>query len=119
MELQFYVDENYPGPVTNGLRQAGIDVLTVQEDGRTGEVDEKVLRRAWELRRVLLTNDADFLEIADRWREGQLEFFGVIFGPRQRVDKAHVIRDVRTIATRSSETMINEIVFLPLRSGPE
>lgn len=33
MTLAFYMDENVPKAITEGLRLLGIDVLTVQEDG--------------------------------------------------------------------------------------
>ncbi|GAA6623161.1 hypothetical protein [Scytonema sp. NUACC26] len=36
MTLAFYMDEQVPRQITDGLRLLGIDVLTVQEDGRTG-----------------------------------------------------------------------------------
>ena len=37
--------------ITLELRKAGIDVLTVQEDGRTGGGDQELLDRAAELQR--------------------------------------------------------------------
>ncbi len=35
MSLAFYMDEHVPRSITSGLRLRSIDVLTVQEDGRT------------------------------------------------------------------------------------
>jgi Domain of unknown function (DUF5615) len=49
MSLAFYMDEHVPRSITAGLRLRNIDVLTVQEDGRTGFPDPQVLDRATEL----------------------------------------------------------------------
>jgi hypothetical protein len=37
------MDEHVPKAITNGLRLRSINVLTVQEDGRTGIADRKAL----------------------------------------------------------------------------
>lgn len=43
--------------ITNGLRLRNVDVLTVQEDNRTGVSDEVVLARSITLNRVVFTQD--------------------------------------------------------------
>jgi predicted nuclease of predicted toxin-antitoxin system len=60
------MDEHIHRAITIGLRLRGIDVLTVQEDGRAGVSDPLVLDRATELNRVLFTQDDDFLIEANR-----------------------------------------------------
>jgi hypothetical protein len=63
--LRFYMDEGVDGPITQGLRARGVDVLTVQEDGRAGlRPDLLVLDRATELQRVAVCQDRDFLREA-------------------------------------------------------
>ena len=66
MSIAFYMDENVHRGITNGLRIRDVDVLTVQEDGRTGFRDPVILDRATELKRVLFTQDDDFLAEATR-----------------------------------------------------
>jgi len=39
MTLALYMDEHVRRAITNGLKLRGIDVITVQEDGRTGTPD--------------------------------------------------------------------------------
>ncbi|MBY0526591.1 MAG: DUF5615 family PIN-like protein [Gemmataceae bacterium] len=57
----FYADEDFPGPLVAILRARGYDILTVQQDGRTGADDPTVLARAAELGRAVLTkNRNDF-----------------------------------------------------------
>lgn len=61
--MLFYADENFPLDVVIELRKLGNDVLTALEDGRANQriEDEKVLQRAIELNRAVLTfNRIDF-----------------------------------------------------------
>lgn len=64
MTVRFYMDEHVPWPITKGLRDRGMDVLTVQEDDHETADDVVVLDRATELGRVLFTWDKDFCSIA-------------------------------------------------------
>ena len=50
-----YADEDFTYPVVVALRSSGHDVLTVQEDGRTGVADADLLARARALGRIVLT----------------------------------------------------------------
>jgi predicted nuclease of predicted toxin-antitoxin system len=58
--VKFYLDEHIPKGVVEGLRRRGLDVLTVQEAGRSGDSDEKQLAFAAREGRVLVTFDDDF-----------------------------------------------------------
>ncbi|MCY7377047.1 MAG: DUF5615 family PIN-like protein [Pyrinomonadaceae bacterium] len=61
--MLFYADENFPLDVVTELRNLGNDVLTALEDSRANQKisDEKVLERATELERAVLTiNRIDF-----------------------------------------------------------
>jgi predicted nuclease of predicted toxin-antitoxin system len=52
--VKFYLDEHIPKGVVEGLRRRGVDVLTVQESGRSGDSDEKQLAFAAREGRVLV-----------------------------------------------------------------
>jgi len=61
--MLFYADENFPLDTVVELRRLGHDVLTALEDERANQKipDEKVLERANELSRAVLTiNRIDF-----------------------------------------------------------
>lgn len=62
MGLTFYMDENVHGSITTGLRLREVDVLTVQEDNRSGISDPEVMRRAIALGRLLFSQDSDLLD---------------------------------------------------------
>jgi hypothetical protein len=57
------MDEHYPAPVSQALYQRGIDVLTVQDAGRSGLPDLDQLAFATAEDRVLVTFDTDFLDL--------------------------------------------------------
>lgn len=56
-------DENVPAAVVHGLRQVGHDVVWVLED-MPGADDPTILARAQVERRIILTYDKDFGELA-------------------------------------------------------
>ena len=64
--MRFLANENIPGPVVRTLREAGHDVLWAKEDLRGAE-DHTVLSRAQTDRRVTVTCDTDFGELAFRF----------------------------------------------------
>ncbi len=79
------MDEHIHQGITDGLRQRGVDVLTVQEDGRTGTPDPLVLDRATELQRIIFTQDQDFLAEANRRQVEGMSFAGVIYAHQRLV----------------------------------
>jgi hypothetical protein len=115
VSLGLYMDENVPAPITQGLRQRGLDVLTVQEDGRGGAGDPAVLDRATALGRVLMTHDDDFLaEAARRQRDGE-EFSGVIYAHQLRVTVGRCIQELELIGTLCDPGELrNQVQHLPL-----
>jgi predicted nuclease of predicted toxin-antitoxin system len=62
--IRFYLDEHIPSAVAEGLRQRGVDVLTVQDAARSGLSDQEQLSFAHQEQRAMLTMDSDFLVIA-------------------------------------------------------
>jgi predicted nuclease of predicted toxin-antitoxin system len=63
--VRFLADENVEQPLVSWLRESGHDVICVG-DMAPGATDDEVLDLADRDRRVLLTNDKDFGEIAHR-----------------------------------------------------
>jgi predicted nuclease of predicted toxin-antitoxin system len=87
------MDEHIHKSITTGLRQRGVDVLTIQEDDRTGTPDRIILDRATELGRVIFTQDDDFLAIAHQYQTKGIYFSGVIYAHQQNVTVGDCIRD--------------------------
>ncbi len=61
--IRLYTDEHIPRAVVRGLRERGVDTLTVSEAGMLGASDEEHLAFARREGRVLFTQDNDFLRL--------------------------------------------------------
>src|SRR5215212_8851006 len=109
------MDESVEGQIVRGLGRRGIDVLTVQEDGRGGSPDPEVLDRAGELRRIAVSRDDDFLREAVRRQRSGETFVGVIYAHKQRVSLGRCIEDLELLAQAGSpEDFSGRIYYLPL-----
>lgn len=63
--MRLLANENFPLDAVEGLRKAGHDVAWIREDSR-GVADDKILIRAQEENRIVVTFDKDFGELAFR-----------------------------------------------------
>lgn len=115
MSIAFYMDENVHRAITTGLRMRDVDVLTVQEDGRTSFADPVILDRATELKRVLFSQDDDFLTEATRRQQAGIDFYSVVYAHKLRISVGHCVRDLEIIAkTAYAEELANRVQYLPL-----
>jgi predicted nuclease of predicted toxin-antitoxin system len=109
------MDEQVPRQITAGLRLRGVDVLTVQEDGRIGTPDPILLDRATELQRVMFSRDDDFLAEAHSRQVEGISFAGVIYAHQLLVTIGDCIRDLEIIAkVYEPEDLVNCVEYLPL-----
>jgi predicted nuclease of predicted toxin-antitoxin system len=115
MTVAFYMDENIPRAVTNGLRLRGVDVLTVQEDNRGGAPDLVVLDRAAALDRLVFTQDEDFLVEAQHRQQEGINFAGIVYIHHQRLIVGECIRELEMIAQIGNlEEFADRVQYLPL-----
>ena len=111
--VRYYFDEHVRRAVADALQSLGIDVLTTQDAHRAdaGAGDEEQLEYASQAGRVLVTNDADFLNPA---RIPQLmtgQHAGITF-ISQQVSIGEHIRLLRFIAeTETMESLVGSIRF--------
>lgn len=113
MSLSFYMDENVHRAITSGLRLRGVDVLTVQEDGRRRLRDPKVLDRATELGRILFSQDDDLLVEARRRQSKGISFSGLAYAHQLEATIGECVRDLELIAQAANpEEMANQVLFL-------
>jgi hypothetical protein len=109
------MDVHLSRPVSDGLRRRGISVLTSQEDGTTEWSDDRLLTRATELGRAMVTQDADFLAIAQARQERGESFAGVIYSHPLNVTIGDLVRDLELIAECGTpEDHVDRIIYLPL-----
>lgn len=115
MSLAVFMDVHVPASVSEGLRRRQIDVRTAQEDASGRMSDDDLLARATTLGRVLLTQDADFLEIAARWQRQDSGFYGILFVP-QSTPIGRIVADAELCLTgMTADEFRNHLVHLPLR----
>lgn len=115
MAIALYMDVHVPRAVSDGLKRRNVSVLTSQDDGTSEWPDDRLLTRATELGRVLVTQDEDLLAIATAQQsQGEL-FAGVIYAHQLRVGIGDLIRDLELIAECGTPAdHQNQIVYLPL-----
>jgi uncharacterized protein with PIN domain len=78
-KIKFYTDEHVAKAVVRGLRQRGVEVLTVLEAGMLGASDEEHLKRARNEDRVIFTQDDDFL----RLHAAGADHAGIVYASQQ------------------------------------
>lgn len=107
-QISFYLDEHIHRAVADGLQHRGVNVLTVQEAGKTGASDRDQLSFAMSEGRVMVTMDSDFILLAS---EG-LAHAGIAYANHQRsigdlIGSLMLIYDVLT-----SADMTNHVEYL-------
>ena len=116
MSLKLYFDVHVRSSIRNGLRKAGIDVITAQLDGTAELPDRQLLDRATELGRVLFTHDKDFLQEAAQRQNSGIPFAGLVYARQGGASIGQYIGDLRLLAeVYDSHEMENRVEYLPLK----
>jgi hypothetical protein len=106
--VRYYTDEHVAAAVIRGLRQRGLDVLSVPDAGMMGARDEVHLGFALAEQRVLFTQDTDFLRLA----AAGATHAGIVYAP-QRTSIGTIIRGLVLIhQALAAEDMIGQIEYL-------
>lgn len=108
--MKIYADENIERSIVEGLRRRKIEVFSARELGYLGKPDEFHIKKASEMKAVILTHDTDFLKIASR---KDVTHNGVIFLHSKNISLGQCIREVELIArVLTDKDMKNHIEFL-------
>jgi hypothetical protein len=101
--------------VTAALRLRSIDVLTAREDGAAEFDDDRLLRRATELSRVLVSQDEDLLREGARWLREHKRFSAIVYAHQLRVTVGQMVQDLELIAVATSkQEWSGRIEYLPI-----
>ena len=107
--IRFHLDEHVPHAIAAGLRRRGIDVTTTVEAGLRSATDDVHLAYAVEQRRVIVTNDPDFLVLAQEDRP----HMGIAYCDQGRRSLGEMIRRLVVLWERyPAEALHGRIVFL-------
>jgi predicted nuclease of predicted toxin-antitoxin system len=102
------MDEHVPEAVTEALRRRGVNVLTAQEASMHAADDDQHLELAARERRVVFTQDADFL----RLHAAGVPHQGIVYTPQQTLIRI-IIRGLMLIYdVLTPEDMVNHVEFL-------
>jgi Domain of unknown function (DUF5615) len=86
--IRFHLDENCDPRIAAGLRLHGVDITTSAEAGLLQATDRGQLAYAANQRRVIVTQDTDFLALTASGADSP----GIVFYPDQRRTIGDVIR---------------------------
>lgn len=107
-EVRFYFDEHVGHAIAKGLRRRGIDVLTLTEAGTLGDDDEDHVALALRQRRVIVTQDDDFLRLAAQG----VDHAGIVYVPQGRPIGAMVQGLTLLAQVMTAEDMRGHIEFI-------
>lgn len=107
-EIRFYTDEHVSRAVIRGLRQRGVDVLTLPEADTMGATDEVHLAFALSQSRVIFTQDADFLRLAAQGRPHA----GIVYAPQATPVGKAIYGLMLIYQLLDAEEMTNQIEFI-------
>ena len=108
--MKIYADENIERSIIEGLRRRKIEVISALELGYLSKPDDFHIKKASEIKAVILTHDVDFLKIAS---SPNINHSGIIFSHPKDVSIGQCIRGVELIAKiLTDKDMENHIEFL-------
>jgi predicted nuclease of predicted toxin-antitoxin system len=107
--VRFHLDEHIDGAVARALRAAGIDVTTTVEAGLRAEDDNAQLAFALANHQMFVTDDVDFLDIANQ----RVDHPGIVFCHRNRRTLDEIIRKLIWLhANFKAAEMVGRVVHV-------
>lgn len=107
-EIKYYMDEHVPLAVTLGLRRRGVDVVTAQDAELMGADDITQLQHATDNKRVMVSQDVDFLVLHNKG----IPHAGIVYTPQQTPvgDMVRMLKLLHEVA--EAEEMIGRVEFI-------
>jgi len=99
LDFPLLADENVNPEVIAFLRNAGLDVDSVAEQGKFGLPDTQVLQQATETGRVVLTHDSDFGGMA----VFGAKFIGIIYLRPGHIQSDFTIKTLEAIRSKAPD----------------
>lgn len=107
-EVRYYTDEHVSRAVVRGLRERGVNVLSVSEANKLGAEDVVQLDFARQERRVVVSHDGDFLRLA----AAGYPHAGIVYAPQQISVGQAIQGSVLIHRVLSAEEMAGHVEFL-------
>jgi predicted nuclease of predicted toxin-antitoxin system len=107
--IHFHLDENCNLAIAEGLRRRGVDVTTTPEVGLLTADDVTQLAHALAERRVVFTQDRDFL----RHHAAGVSHAGIVYCDKDTLSIGEIIRGILLIwEVYDSEEMTGQVEYL-------
>ncbi|MEX2214623.1 MAG: DUF5615 family PIN-like protein [Phycisphaeraceae bacterium] len=111
--LRAFADEHVDAAVIEAVRKLGVDVITVQEHGLSGSVDEVLLSVATKEGRLMLTSDKDFLKLHAEWLKAGKDHAGIVFWKLTKYSVGNAVRRIMGIVRAMTvEDAKNNLIYL-------
>jgi predicted nuclease of predicted toxin-antitoxin system len=107
-KIKFYFDEHVPKVVAKGLKRRGVDVLTVVDADLLGATDEEHLEKAKLEKRVIFTQDDDFLRLHAIGKEHA----GIIYAHQGKAIGELISKLMLIYQILDEKDMINHVEYL-------
>ena len=109
--MKFLADEHIELSVVDGLKELGIDILSVDEIGKRSYSDIDILDFAKDNGRVVVTRDSDFL----RLHAQHIEHAGIIY-VRKFLDVGVIIKETEKVSILfEPKHLKSTVIFIPLK----
>ena len=112
LDFPLLADENVHPDVIEFLREAGLDVESVSEQGQFGLPDTQALQQATEEGRAVLTHDSDFGGLALMGAE----FIGIIYIRPGHIHADFTVKTLQAIRDNAPE-VIPPFILVAERTG--
>lgn len=106
--IRFHLDEHMDPAIASALRRANIDVTTTQDQELSGEPDNVHFARAMREERIIITDDVDFLSLAQTTANHP----GIVFCRRTRHSIGDIVRFLVLLhGVCDAEDMVGRVEF--------
>ena len=110
--IRFHLDENISQAIANGLRRRGIDVTTTTttpEENLIGKLDEEQLAFAISQKRIIFTQDTDFL----RLQQQGVSHYGIAYCQQKSKSIGEIVQSLVLIwQVLEVDEMMNHLEYL-------
>jgi uncharacterized protein with PIN domain len=107
--IRFHLDENCDPAIAAGLRLHGVDVTTTRDAGLLNAEDEEHIAYAVRFKRVIYTQDEDFM----RLNAAGVEHRGIAFSAQQSRSIGQIIAGLLLIwEVYEPDDMLNRVEFI-------
>lgn len=107
--IRFLLDEHVPRAIARGLRNRGVEVLTVGDADLLSATDELIVEYAFTEGYVIFTQDEDFLRIHSQ----NVEHAGIVYSKQGRRTFGELVQFLKLIADCiTEEEMVGAIEYV-------